>query len=1311
MELSGLPVRLGPVAPGVFEIAMCDVEGRNAFSPMMVRGLRAAFARAAADPDCRVVVLVGEGAYFAIGGTDAQLGGLREGRLDNARILDTMRIVGDCPLPVIAALQGHAFGGGLALALYADLMVFARERSYAANFIELGFSPGAGASVLLPARLGPGLATEMLLGGQGYRGEALARRGIDQPVVPASEVRDHARSLATAWARAPRATLIEVKRLLAARWREAWDAGIGAETTAFEETSRTDEVTRRLAARREPAEPAPPTRLEVLARLSAGELGLDEAERLLSGGAPSSPAALPELPPPERRPPTTAATASGDVAIIGIGCRFPGADDAPTLWRNLEAGVDSVTAAPTDRWARAPGPDVGDAVTDRGGFLRDIDAFDAALFGISPAEAEIMDPQQRLFLEQCHRAIDDAGYGGEALRGARCGVFVGAAPSDYDRVLQGAGLDTSRFTMTGLMSSLLASRIAYLLDLRGPAIAIDTACSASLVAVHLACESLRSGESTLALAGGVTLLTTPLYQVRASRFSMLSPQGRCRPFDADASGIVLAEGCGAVLLKPVDAARRDGDHIYAVIKASGVNQDGSTNGITAPSARAQAELMRAVYRRFDVDPRTIGYVEAHGTGTPLGDPIEYSALSEVLAEAGVGPGGCGLGSIKGNLGHAQLAAGVAGLIKAALCLHHRVRVPSLHFRRGNPAIDFARGPLRVDTARQGWGAPGETLRAAVSAFGFSGTNAHVVLESAPPAAPASRLDRPFALPLSAASAAGLTTLAAAWRARLDGAGAAWPDLAFTAAVGRGHHRHRCAVVAESADSARAALERVEAPEQPPRPPRIALVYPGQGAQYRGMGRALYESEPVFRAVIDRCDRASRALLDPPLLDAMWGGEADGLLTRTRYTQPALYALGCGLTALWRAWGVEPELVMGHSVGELAAAWCAGVFSLEDGLRLVAARGRLMDACRPGEMVAVGAAEAQVRAAVDDTGAPVDIAAVNGPRDVVIAGQSEALAPVLDALREAGVRLHRLEVSHAFHSADMDAMLDAFAAEVARVDLSPPDRGVVSSLTGHIERDRLTEPGYWVRHAREAVRFNDGVAALGAAGVDVVVEAGPSSTLGGMIRRAMAPDARLETLPSLRRGRPPWETLTESVARLYALGAPIDWRAHHRADPRRRVPAPGTAFERGRFWPAPTSPGEQRPAARSLLGRRAPAMAHAPDCTVWQGAVDAASLGGLASHRIDGRVVLPLSAYLDVMLSALSEADGAADRAEPGPTGFDDLELHRPLVVADGGRRVLQTTVFADDRGPRRIEIHSRAEGHDRWTLHATAVAHADEDAR
>jgi acyl transferase domain-containing protein/acyl-CoA synthetase (AMP-forming)/AMP-acid ligase II/acyl carrier protein len=857
------------------------------------------------------------------------------------------------------------------------------------------------------------------------------------------------------------------------------------------------------------------------------------------------------------------AAAAEPIAIIGAAGRFPGADDLEEFWELLRDGRAAITSN-----ARLPGV--------RGGFLRSIEGFDAAFFGLSAGEAEAMDPQQKLLLEVAWEALEYAAIDPRLLRGAAAGVFVGISAADYGLRQLGrpdAAQEITAHTGTGLAFSIAANRLSYLLDLRGPSIAIDTACSSSLVAVHQACRSLQHRECAIALAGGVNLLLSPQLHLALDRAGMLSPESRCKTFDADADGYVRGEGCGIVVLKRQADAFRDGDPILGLIRSTAVNQDGRSNGLTAPNPTAQQELIARALAAAGLSAAAIGYIEAHGTGTRLGDPIEVGALRAALSVGRTSAQPCWIGSVKANIGHLEAAAGVAGLLKALLVLREARIVPQINLRQLNPLLRIEGTPFRIATAAAAWtSADGAPRRAAVSSFGFGGTNAHAILEEVPPAAgPASAAPPPYLLTLSAATSAALDALAARYSVWLGRCREEAPaDLCFTAALGRAALPERLAIVAPDATALRTTLAAgdgsgVSRGRALSSRPRIGFLFSGQGSQYIGMGRRLYETEPVFRAALDECDASLLDALPCPLLSVVWG-EAPQSLDQTLYTQPALFAIEYALAQLWRSWGIEPAALLGHSIGEYTAACLAGVFELADGLRLVAARGRLLQALpADGGMLAVAAAEpvlTEMLAANRISPEEVSLAAVNAPRSCVLSGSRSVLEELRPRLDAGGLRTTFLPVSHAFHSARMEPILDEFHRMASAVAYLRPRLPLIGNRDGRLLA-AAPDADYWTRHLRDTVRFADGVATLGGL-CDVAVEIGPGPGLSVLAAQSLA-DRGVACIPSLHPRRDERTAMLDALARLHVAGAAPDWRGFYRGKGCRRIAGlPRYPFEHRHF---------------------------------------------------------------------------------------------------------------------------------------------------
>ena len=878
-----------------------------------------------------------------------------------------------------------------------------------------------------------------------------------------------------------------------------------------------------------------------------------------------------------------------NIAIVGMACRLPGASSPEAYWSLLEKGIDAIREIPAERWAvdlhfdaKAGVP--GKMNTRWGGFIESVDLFDPAFFGIAPTEAAFMDPQQRLLLEVAWEALERAGVRPRSLAGSRTGVFVGISNSDYAQLQRSDAARLSAYFGTGNSFSVAANRISYLLDLQGPSWAVDTSCSSSLVAAHQACESLRRGESDLALVGGVNLILTPEVTIALSQAGMMSPSGRCKTFSADADGYVRGEGCGVVVLKRWEDAQKDGDRVLALIRGSAVNHDGRTNGLTAPNGRSQQTVIRRALADAGLEPAAIGYVETHGTGTVLGDPIEVDALCEVLGRERMQP--CWLGAVKANIGHLESASGVASLIKAALVLQHAKAPPQLHLGRINPLLADRDETIAIPRELSPLPVNGEVRRAGVSAFSFGGTNAHLILEEASQACDDSRRDvadrTHHLLTLSARDEKALREYAARFAAHLRSTpNLSLADACYTANVGREHFEHRLAAVAGDVESFAERLDSFARGGQAPdvfvghapmgaaqegaAPQEHAFLFTGQGAQYPGMGATLYRTSPIFRDAIDACDRLLRPVIKQSLVDRIYGEDADPAeLNRAEWAQPAIFALQYALTQLWRSFGVAPAAVMGHSVGEYAAAWAAGCLDWEKALLLVAERGRLMQSLPAGgAMWSVRAGAERLRPALAQCGEVIEIAAINSPHNTVVAGPTTPLQALVDEWRRAGIDAAPLNVSHAYHSSLIEPALDALEAAADRLGSRPPRLPFVSNVTGDFVQTPL-DARYWRRHSRESVRFMDGVRALHARGHWMFIEIGAQPVLSALGQQCIG-GLQPVWLPSLSRQREDWAVLLGSLAELHVRGLNIDWSAFDQPYQRRMVDLPTYPFQRQSYW--------------------------------------------------------------------------------------------------------------------------------------------------
>lgn len=1014
-------------------------------------------------------------------------------------------------------------------------------------------------------------------------------------------------------------------------------------------------------------------------------------------------------------------TEDDPIAIVGIGCRFPGGvRDPDSYWRTLRCGAESVGRAPSGRLEQSGYklPEHSPLSADRAGYLDRIDLFDPDFFGLVPREAQSIDPRQRLLLEVAWEALQHAGQPLDQLSGSRTGVFVGMganAPSS-DRLDE-----ITPHTSTGVASSVAAGRISYLLGLQGPSMVIDTACSSSLVATHLACQSLRSGESTMALAGGVSLMVSPFWTIALGRSGMLAVDGRCKTFDAAANGYVRAEGCGVVVLKRLSAAVADGDTVLALVRSSAVNQDGRTSSLTAPSSLSQVRVLREALEGSSASASKIAVLEAHGTGTPLGDPIELQAMHEVLGAERAADRRLAITSAKTNVGHLEMAAGMAGLIKLILSVHHGEIPPHLNLETLNPHIDFVGFSGVVPGRLLPWPTSGVPRMGGVSSFGFSGTNAHVVVEEAP-ARSRPRQNRPTEaclLALSGKQPEELRELAARYAQHLtEEPEVELRAVCHTATRGRAQYEHRLALVAETPGQASRELlafaraaegelpETVSSGRQAGRGgPRVAFLFSGQGSQYAGMGRQLYQRADVFRETIDRCAELLSDELDRPLT-ALLFESADAALSETRNTQPALFAFECALARQWQAWGIEPAAVTGHSVGEYSAACIAGVFSLEAGLRLIAQRGRLMQRLPAGgKMVAVGLDEASCAELLADHEKAVSIAALNGATQTVISGAGPAIDKIAAILVERGVRLRQLDVSHAFHSPLMEPMLGPFARTLAGVALAEPSLPIASNVTGDIANEEIASADYWVRHVRAPVRFVDGLQAIDRLGIDAYLEIGPHPTLIGLGKRSVQRGQLW--VGSLKRDRDDWPEVLSSLAELYVRGADVDWEAVQPTDGEQKIPLPSHPYRRQRCWPeGDLWTGIATPAPRAaeggepqlLLGR--PVRSPLFEGVIFDARYQASALPILGEHRYFGATVAAGALHL---VRALQAVDALG--LEQGK--LRNVRLTNALVLGDDQPMRVQLVVGKrDGEGVRSLRVFSTPDQTEavpeEWTLHARA---------
>ncbi|WP_330239524.1 type I polyketide synthase [Streptomyces sp. NBC_00525] len=1025
------------------------------------------------------------------------------------------------------------------------------------------------------------------------------------------------------------------------------------------------------------------------------------------------------------------------IAIVAMSCRYPGGVSTPEeLWRLVAEGRDAISTFPTDRgWdldaLRGEESDTasGSSYVNEGGFVRDVADFDAGFFGISPNEALTMDPQQRLLLEVAWEAVERAGIDPTSLRGKPVGVFAGSGIQDYEYIVGAAGEVAEAYMTTGNAAAVISGRISYTLGLEGPAVTVDTACSSSLVSLHLAATALRRRECTLALAGGVMVMSTPSPFIAFSRQRGLAPDGRCKAFADAADGTGWSEGAGMLVLERLADARRNGHPVLAVVRGSAVNQDGASNGLTAPNGRAQQRVIRQALANAQLSATHVDAVEGHGTGTTLGDPIEAQALLATYGQGREEDRPLWLGSIKSNMGHAQAAAGVGSIIKMVEALRHGMLPKTLHVDEPSSHVDWSAGRVRLLTETRPWERTEDRpRRAGVSAFGVSGTNAHVILEEAPaeseaseaepadtdgapeaPAVPVTSLPSVLPWTLSGRDAAALAAQAGRLHARIAGDVAASDvaagdaDFAYSLATGRAALDHRAVVLADSRETALSGLTALIEGETHPAvvrgvaaKGRTAFLFTGQGAQRLGMGRELCAAFPVFAEAFDAVCGEVDAHLATGLREVVWGNDAE-LLNSTAYTQPALFAFEVALFRLVESWGVKPDVVVGHSIGELAAAHVAGVLSLADAAKLVVARGRLMQALPSGgAMVAVQATEDEV-GPILTTG--VGIAAVNGPRSVVVSGvESEALA-VGEHFASLGRKTRRLSVSHAFHSSLMDPMLDDFRAVAAGLTFNEPRTPAVSTVAGALSSD-WQSPEYWVDQVRRPVRFADAVNAAEAFGARTFVEIGPDAVLTALAA-ASASDEGTTCVALIRKGRVESETLVAGLGRLFTAGLAIDWEAFYAGSGARKVALPTYAFQRARYWvegtgaPGDISAAGLAAAGHPLLG----AVVSLADSggVVLTGRISLSAQSWLADHVVGDSVVFPGTGFVELAVRAGDQV---------GCEVLDELMLQAPLVLPARGAVALQVEVGAADASGRRpFSVHSRRDDQpdQPWTLHASGV--------
>ncbi len=1007
------------------------------------------------------------------------------------------------------------------------------------------------------------------------------------------------------------------------------------------------------------------------------------------------------------------------LAIVGIGCRLPGGANNPaTFWKNLVEGKDAIRQVPEDRWNVEryydPNPKIpGKMITRWGGFIDDVDQFDARFFGISPREALRMDPQQRWLLEVAWEAIEDGGHAPEQLSGSRTGVFVGIASNDYANIQMKSPSDVDVHTNSGSTLSIASNRISYLFNFKGPSISVDTACSSALVAVNLACRGLWDGQCDTALAGGVNALLTPDSSIGFSKASMLSPDGRCFAFDARANGYVRGEGAGMLLIKPLSRALAEKDPIYAVIRAAVINQDGRTNAMTVPGLESQSEMLDDAYQQAGISPSKVCYMEAHGTGTPVGDPIEVQALGNVLGRDRKEGEYCVIGSVKANIGHLESASGVAGLIKAALVLKHRIIPPNLNFKTPNPNIPFEELRLRVPVEAEPLPEEDTPAVAAVNSFGFGGTNAHIVLSEPPKEAigylggpkPKRSRKKPVLLPLSGNTENSLKQAADDMAAFLtEGPIAQRPalrDVLQTAALRKDHHEHRLAVVGSSAEeiserikawsAGEKSIPGIEVGRASPDKPEVVFVFTGQGPQWWGMGQELIKSEPVFRQTLEKIDGLMKKLGGWSLLEEMSKPEAESNINRTDIAQPAIFALQVGLAEVWRSRGIEPSLVIGHSVGEVAAAYWAGIYNLEDAVKVIFHRSRLQNTTGGhGRMVAVGLSREKAEEAIRGFEEQVSVAVINSPSLVTLAGDTEALESIIEPLEKDRTFIRWLRIDYAFHTHQMDPIKDELLESIEDIEPHPGNLPFISTVTGELLEGTALTADYWWQNVRHSVLFSPAICDLIDQGNNLFLELGPHPALASSIQECLAQaGASGGVLPSLRRKEAERERMLQTLGTLHTIGASVDWEALYGKEGQ-YVRLPTYPWQHERYWLESEESYDYRMAQAShpLLGLRARDPSPTWKCVLYPEAYPY-----LDDHRLRDSMVYPASAYVETALAAGKEVFADA------PYSAEDIKFQKAMFFAGTNALNLQ---FSYDEKESAFEIFSCEEGSapQNWELNA-----------
>jgi acyl transferase domain-containing protein/SAM-dependent methyltransferase len=1004
------------------------------------------------------------------------------------------------------------------------------------------------------------------------------------------------------------------------------------------------------------------------------------------------------------------------IAVVSVACKFPGGCDTPeAFWEFLKKGGNGIVDIPAERWDKDAFYDAdpdkpGKMYTQRGGFLQNIDQFDPAFFGISPREAASMDPHQRSLLQVTWESLENGGFDINALYGSKTGVYVGISNFEY-----GANLiwpenpeNITSYAGTGGSLGVTAGRLSYTFGFTGPSMIIDTACSSSLVTTHLAMQALRLGECDMAISAGVNLIFGPQTHINFSKAKMLAPDGHCKTFSADADGYARGEGIGVVVLKRLSDAERDGDHILALLRGSAVNQDGPSGGLTVPNGPSQVKVIKAALQNAQIQASEVGYIEAHGTGTPLGDPIEVGALATVFGADGTRKNGSlKLASVKTNVGHLESAAGIAGLIKSVLSVQHGEIPPHKNFSKPNANIDWKAFPVEIPGKLAKWDT--KERIAGISSFSFSGTNAHLVISNYDGVSQEVSSEgtlKPQLLVLSAKNQVNLNALAQKVREDLLlKSPSDWKDYCLSALNGRGHYNYRMAVVADAPAGASEMLgsDKTISGKKSGIPRKIAFLFTGQGAQYVNMGRQLFETEPVFRESIQKCDEIVTPLIGESMLGLLYDETPSSQLKidQTEFTQPLLFAIEYSLAQLWNKWGIEPEAVIGHSLGELVAATVSGMMTLDEALKLVCSRGQFMaEMCEQGSMAAVKLSERDVLVILKEKkGSDLTIASVNGPDSTVVAGDDDTINRFIDEIASTSTEVKKLRVSHAFHSKLVEPMIEAFRAEVSKINFTSLNIPLISNVTGdYFEANGTNYADYWCDHIRKPVRFFDGLSKLIEDGFNTFIEIGPKPTLSAIghdVAEASGSTESCVWLPSMRMNQDPRTQMLQSLGQIYVLGGEINSRfCGDEVVNRYPVRLPNTPFVTERYWYPHADEAKIKPPkfdGHPLLGQRFSSPALADQSILFANEISVRDTSFLAHHQVFGNIVLPAAGHIEMALAALAEL-------YPNGAEISSVDIQKALVLSDVSNTAVQTVIKPSKSGSR-FEIHSQTDESEPWQLH------------